>query len=106
MAATAFGRLLPTSSLSEQPMSKPAEQSSFDYYTEHAKPVYHGYQRLRYLALKAMMKWVPYVAIVYGAVTLSAYYFVVGSLAAAFFWWLEHRPPAEPDGTNEPEQGA
>jgi hypothetical protein len=66
-------------------MARPPDQSRRDYYTEDAKPILRAVRDLRIFAAKM----VGYVAVVYGAWTLSAYYFLLGLALVAFFWWRD-----------------
>ena len=84
-------------------MSKPPDQSNFDYYTEDARKLTRGARELREKLAWYFAKGVFGVAIIYGAVTLSPFYFGLGLAGMILFWWLERRLRIAPVATDEPE---
>jgi hypothetical protein len=78
-------------------MNQEPGQSSFDYYTEHAREFVSGSDKLKLFAAKMVF----YVAAVYGAVTPGPYHFGLGAAGIALFWWLGRRPLAESKVTDE-----
>ncbi len=68
-------------------MARPSEQSRFDYYTEDAQAVHRAYKNARLFAAKM----VGYVALLYGVVTLSPYYAILGLSLVALFWWFDRK---------------
>jgi hypothetical protein len=54
-------------------------------------PLAEGFQAIRYARAKWTGFWiyaVPVIAVIYGAVTLTPYYVLLGLAALALLWWF------------------